>query len=101
MMGITNTEELQIKNGALVLRAINHKLRKAIYNHLVQSGKQTVTEVYKKFNIEQSIASQHLAILRKAGFVTTERERRFVYYSANEERLKKVVGLCEQLSTEQ
>ncbi len=100
-MGITNAEEQQVKKGALVLRAINHKLRKSIYNYLLQNGKQTVTTIYRHFNVEQAVASQHLAILRKNGFVKTERDRRFVFYSANEERLKTVVVLCKQLDAEQ
>jgi DNA-binding transcriptional ArsR family regulator len=39
-------------------------------------------------NLEQSVASQHLAILRTAGFVQTERDKRFVFYKVNYEALK-------------
>ncbi|MDB5252698.1 MAG: helix-turn-helix transcriptional regulator, partial [Flaviaesturariibacter sp.] len=64
---------LTLKKAALVLRAVNHKLRQQILKLIHQKGKITVTEIYVKLRLEQSVASQHLAILRKAGFVTTIR----------------------------
>lgn len=81
---------LQLKKAALVLRAVNHKLRQQILKLIHQNGKMTVTEIYIKLRLEQSVASQHLAILRKAGYVTTSRDGKFIYYSVNEERLAEV-----------
>lgn len=74
----------------MVLRAINHKLRQQILKLIDESGKMTVTEIYVKLRLEQSVASQHLAILRKAGFVKTERDGKFIYYSVNTERLEEL-----------
>ena len=73
-----------------MLRAINHKLRQQILKLIDESGKMTVTEIYVKLRLEQSVASQHLAILRKAGFVKTERDGKFIYYSVNTERLEEL-----------
>lgn len=81
---------LQLKKAALVLRAINHKLRQQILKLIQQRDKITVTEIYVKLRLEQSVASQHLAILRKAGFVTTVRDGKFIYYSVNNQRLQEV-----------
>lgn len=81
---------LQLKKGALILRAINHKLRQQILKLIQQKEKITVTEIYVKLRLEQSVASQHLAILRKAGFVTTVRDGKFIYYSVNNQRLQEV-----------
>jgi DNA-binding transcriptional ArsR family regulator len=88
---------IQLKKAALVLRAVNHKLRQQILKLIYQNGKMTVTEIYIKLRLEQSVASQHLAILRKAGFVTTIRDGKFIYYSVNEERLSEVHGFIRQL----
>ena len=74
----------------MVLRAINHKLRQQILKLIDESGKMTVTEIYVKLRLEQSVASQHLAILRKAGFVKTERDGKFIYYSVSSERLEEL-----------
>lgn len=81
---------LQLKKAALILRAINHKLRQQILKLIQQKDKITVTEIYVKLRLEQSVASQHLAILRKAGFVTTVRDGKFIYYSVNNPRLQEV-----------
>ncbi|RYD90075.1 MAG: transcriptional regulator [Sphingobacteriales bacterium] len=81
---------LTLKKAALVLRAVNHKLRQQILKLIQQKGEITVTEIYVKLRLEQSVASQHLAILRKAGFVQTNRDGKFIYYSVNEERLTQV-----------
>jgi DNA-binding transcriptional ArsR family regulator len=74
---------LEIRKAALIFRAINHKLRQDKMRLIHRSGKITVTELYRKMSLEQSVASQHLAILRTAGFVSTEREKRFVFYKVN------------------
>lgn len=76
-----------VKKAAVVLRAINHKLRQVILRLILQKEKITVTELYTHLRLEQSVASQHLAILRKAGFVKTQRDGKFIYYSVNHERL--------------
>lgn len=86
---------LHVKKAALVLRAVNHKLRQQILKLIDENGKMTVTDLYVKLRLEQSVASQHLAILRKAGFVKTIRDGKFIYYSVNAgrmEELNKFVG---------
>src|SRR6476469_10305253 len=81
---------IQLKKAALILRAINHKLRQQISRLINQSGRMTVTEIYVKLRLEQSVASQHLAILRKAGYVQTVRDGKFIYYSVNPDRMQEL-----------
>ncbi len=83
-------EVLRIKKTALILRAINHKLRQQILKLVEEQGKITVAELYLTLRLEQSVASQHLAILRKAGFVNTSRDGKFIYYSVNHDRLEEL-----------
>lgn len=78
---------LHVKKAAVTLRAINHKLRQQIMRLLEENKKMTVTEIYVQLRLEQSVASQHLAILRRAGIVRTDRDGKFIYYSINAERL--------------
>lgn len=86
--GLTQKVDLlNVKKAALVLRAINHKLRQQILKMIDEHGKITVTDIYVNLRLEQSVASQHLAILRRAGFVKTERDGKFIYYSVNDDRL--------------
>jgi DNA-binding transcriptional ArsR family regulator len=88
---------LNIKKASLILRAINHKLRQQILKLIDEQGRITVTEIYVKLRLEQSVASQHLAILRKAGFVRTERDGKFIYYAVNPARLEELNKFVESL----
>ena len=83
-------EVLQLKKAALIFRAINHKLRQDILHIIHHNLRMTVTEIYTKLRLEQSVASQHLAILRKAGIVITERDGKNIFYSVNYSRLKEL-----------
>lgn len=88
---------LNVKKAALILRAINHKLRQQILKLIDETGRITVTEIYVKLRLEQSVASQHLAILRKAGFVKTDRDGKFIYYTVNATRLEDLNKFVESL----
>lgn len=90
-------DERQLKGGALVLRAINHKLRRRIIILLHERGTLTVKEIYSKLRLEQSVASSHLAILRNAGFINVKRESRKAFYSVNYSRLAEVHDLVAAL----
>ncbi|MGZ3940065.1 MAG: ArsR/SmtB family transcription factor [Flavisolibacter sp.] len=80
-------ETIELRKAALIFRAINHSLRQQILQLLHTNQKMSVTNLYTKLRIEQSVASQQLAILRKVGFVTTQREGKQVFYSVNYSRL--------------
>jgi DNA-binding transcriptional ArsR family regulator len=89
-------EVIQVKKAALIFRAINHPLRKQMLQLLHENVRMTVTEVFIKLRLEQSVASQHLAVLRKAGMVNTERQGKFIFYSVSYQRIKQV----HQIATE-
>lgn len=88
---------LELKKAAIILRALNHKLRQQIIKLIDEHGKITVTDIYIKLRLEQSVASQHLAILRKAGFVITTREGKYIYYSINMNRMEELAKYTQQL----
>ncbi len=80
----------QVRKAALILRSLNHELRQKILEMIDVNDKITVTEIYKALSVEQSIVSQHLALLRKAGFLKTTKNKKFIYYSLNRERIQKM-----------
>jgi DNA-binding transcriptional ArsR family regulator len=88
----------ELRKAVLVLRAVNHKLRQQIIDLLEESDSLTVTDIYIKLRLEQSVASQHLAILRRAGVVITDRNGKFIYYSIDKERLSQISRLVEELA---
>lgn len=87
-----------LRKAVLVLRAVNHKLRQRIIDLLEEQATMTVTDIYIKLRLEQSVASQHLAILRRAGVVNTERQGKFIYYSLDRDRLNQISKLVEELA---
>ncbi len=90
---IIKIDFLLVKKSSLILRALNHKLRQNILKLLEEQGKLTVTEIYVQLRLEQSVASQHLAILRRTGIVKTERDGKFIYYLLNHPRIAEI-GNC-------
>ena len=88
----------ELRKAVLVLRAVNHKLRQRMIDLLEENHQMTVTDIYIKLRLEQSVASQHLAILRKAGVVQTDRQGKYIYYSLDNERLTQISRLVEELA---
>ena len=81
----------------MTLRAVNHKLRQQIVKLLEENKRMNVTDIYVKLRLEQSVASQHLAILRRANIVRTEREGKFIHYSLNVPRIGNVAKFVTDL----
>ncbi|MEO6489619.1 MAG: metalloregulator ArsR/SmtB family transcription factor [Ferruginibacter sp.] len=98
--GTTETLKINfhnLKKAALVLRALNHKLRQQILGLIETEKKITVTEIYVRMRLEQSVASQHLAILRRAGIVATQRDGKFIYYTVNYKRIEEINQFVQEL----
>lgn len=90
---------IELRKAVLVLRAVNHKLRQKMLELIEADGQMTVTNIYVRLRLEQSVASQHLAILRRAGVVKTTRQGKFIYYSVDEDRIGQISRLVEELAS--
>lgn len=75
---VLDDEKLEISSE--VLRALAHPLRMRILGFIDRYGAINVNKIYNTLQLEQSITSQHLRILRMAGLVDTEREGKYVLY---------------------
>jgi len=94
---LLNSDLPYLKKTVLVLRAVNHPLRQEIIYVVRRQGKLKVTDIYTILKLEQSLASQHLALLRRIGVVNTTREGKNIYYSVDEERLREIGKLIDKL----
>jgi len=90
-------EELQ--RSVALLRALNHELRQRILQLLYRREPLTVTNIFVELRVEQSVVSQHLAVLRKANFVRAQRDGKFIHYTLERNRLSTVSKLVRQLGT--
>lgn len=86
-----------VKSAAMTLRAINHKLRQQIVKLIDENKRMNVTDIYVKLRLEQSVASQHLAILRRANIVNTERDGKFIHYTVNHTRIAAIAKFTKDL----
>ncbi len=75
---VIDDEKLDVSSE--VLRALAHPLRMRILAFIDRHGSINVNKIYNTLQLEQSITSQHLRILRLAGLVGTEREGKYVLY---------------------
>ena len=87
-----------IKKAGIILRSLNHKLRQDLIKLIHQNKSITVTQLYTQLRLEQSVVSQHLAILRKAGIVTILRQGKHKYYSINTVRLEEIKNFAIKLA---
>ncbi len=81
------------------LKAIAHPLRIAIISLLQEQPKLSVSEIYKKLNIEQSISSHHLNILKINGILSCKREGKLMYYSLKSQTLTKILDCINNCNT--
>ena len=85
---------------ARVCKAIADGKRLLIINEL-RDGPRAVGELVSALGIPQANASQHLAILRDRGIVTTRRSGSNIYYSLASEKIIRAVDLLYEFMTEQ
>jgi DNA-binding transcriptional ArsR family regulator len=86
---ISSTE---LETSTEVLRALAHPLRMKILEFIDRNEMINVNRIYSSLQLEQSITSQHLRILRHAGLVETERRGKFIHYRLRYNKLKNTIG---------
>lgn len=87
----------ELRRGVRLFRAIYHPIRLRLLEFIGREGSATVTQIYKTLGLGQSVTSQHLAVLREAGFVVPSRKGKNVYYAVNQGRLEQVLEFVSQL----
>lgn len=78
----------------IALGALAQESRLAIYRLLVKRGPDgySPTDLVEKIGIPAPTLSFHLKELQRAGLITSRREARFLYYSANFARMRGLIG---------
>ena len=95
--GEVKIELLTLKKADIIIRTLNHQLRIEIIKILLEKGELTVTEIYEKLHLEQSVASQHLSMLRRAGIVLTRRTGKFIWYSVDTARIVEIFDFAKKI----
>ena len=94
----TPFEQIQLRDATETVRALAHPLRMRMLALLSRHASVNVHTIYTQLGIEQSIASQHLRILRQTHLVHTHRQGKEIYYLLDEQRLEKVAQVAGELA---
>lgn len=86
-------DQQMLDKASYIIRAISHPLRLKIISYIDKNKIVNVNKIYNSLNLEQSITSQHLNILRNSKLVTTRREGKFIFYSVNYSVVIKIYDL--------
>lgn len=86
-----NINNEKLKESSEILRALAHPLRLKILEFIDKNKTINVNKIYNTMNLEQSITSQHLRILRVTGIVETKRNGKFIHYSIDYSKLSNVL----------
>lgn len=76
------------------LKILAHPVRLRIVQ-LLLSGRYTVGEIAEDCGIPDNVASEHLRLMQRCGFFTSEREGRKVFYQVAEPHLGQLMNCIE------
>jgi len=80
----------KLRRSSNIFRALAHPLRMRMVGIIWNQTSICVNEIFEAMGIEQSLASQHLRILRQAQLVTTHRQGKFIYYTVDQDKMLSV-----------
>jgi len=89
---LTNLEALG--QAAECLRVLAHPHRLRMIQMLLQ-GDHTVTELAQSCELPTAMASEHLRLMQRCGFLSSEKDGRKVYYRVAEPHLKQILKCIE------
>lgn len=88
-MQFNDFERKLLDESAALLRALTHPLRIALMNHIMANEPVKVFDIHSQLDLDQSITSQHLRILRENNIVQTSRDGKYIYYSIDKNMLRR------------
>lgn len=92
-IGFDNYRNVESKDVVRSLSALGHELRLSVFRKLVKRGPQGFTpgELSEQLEVAAPTLSFHLKELQFSGLALVRREGRFLYYSANFDRIASVL----------
>ena len=86
------SKEIELyESNAELLKVLAHPVRLCIVKGLIERGPSNVSTMYTGLNMPQSTISQHLAKLKSAKIVSSERKGLEIYYKVENETIIQLV----------
>jgi DNA-binding transcriptional ArsR family regulator len=85
---------METKQALDAFSALSQETRLGVLRHLIQAlpGSVAAGDIARDLDVPASTMSTHLAILSRAGLVTSERNGRVISYQADMEGLRELLG---------
>lgn len=99
MNTLLDTLETRAAEAETLLGLLANRRRLIILCHLLKDGELSVGDIVRRLDLTQSALSQHLALMRSAGAVTTRREGTTIYYSLTDPRTVAMLHAITQVMT--
>ena len=74
-------------------KALGDETRQRILEILQEEGDKCVSDLVDMFNVSQPTISHHLHFLKQANLVTSRRDGKQIYYSANQNNITECCGI--------
>ncbi|MFN8389399.1 MAG: metalloregulator ArsR/SmtB family transcription factor [Bdellovibrionota bacterium] len=81
----------EFKKAAECLRVLAHPHRLEMLSLLLEQ-RMTVGELGSRCGVASAVCSEHLRTMERCGFLTSERDGRFVFYSVCEPQIKNILS---------
>lgn len=85
---------------ANIFKALSHPARVQIIK-LLKNGRLCVCDILPEVEMEQSNTSQHLAVLRKQGILSSSKEGTMVFYEITSPEVLAMIDSAEQMIVRQ
>ncbi len=82
-----------------LFKALADPTRRAIYEHLISDGEQTVRALTDRAGVSQPAVSKHLGVLKQAELVRDRPEGRKTYYRAERAGLGPLIDWIKQYAS--
>lgn len=92
--GLQLTELEALGDAAECLRTLAHPHRLRMVQMMLQ-GDFSVGELAEACGLPSAMASEHLRLMQRCGFLTSEKQGRQVFYRVAEPHLKQILGCIE------
>ena len=91
----TDIQKLEMEKAAFILKSIAHPSRLAIIDILSKQPWQAVSEISDKLDMEQSLTSHHLNIMKMKGVLESERDGKSIKYKLKLTEVTQVLSCIE------
>lgn len=91
----TELQKQELEKAAFILKSIAHPSRLAIINILSKQEWQAVSEISNELDMEQSLTSHHLNIMKMKGVLESQRHGKSIKYKLKLTEVTQVLSCIE------